>query len=115
MTADRERSKKITREIFKKHGLGKKVKKDAVAARVAGQPAPDKKETTKDLRTKAKAAGIKYFGVLNRLELVDVLNLHARGNQEPAITLITTAAKERWQKSWGTGKKRKPEPIGATA
>ena len=100
--ADRTRSKKITREIFKKHGLDKKVKKDEVAARVAGAPADAVVITVASLKSQAKAAGIKNFQILHRDELIKVLADPA----DPAVKAIVEKAVARWKTGFGTRGKR---------
>ena len=101
--ADRARSKKITREIFKKHGLDKKVNKDDVAARVAGAPKDAVVITVSSLKAQAKAAGIKNFQILHKDELIKVLD--AKTTQQER-TVIVGMAIVRWHKGFGTRGKR---------
>jgi hypothetical protein len=101
--ADRTRSKKITQEIYKKHGLDKKVKKDEVAARVAGAPADAVVITVASLKAQAKAAGIKNFQILHKDELIQVLD-PKRG--PTTIDIIVKEAVARWKAGFGTRGKR---------
>ena len=59
--------------------------------------------TRADLMQQAREQGIKYFRILNRVELAQVLN-RKKHNDQVAIDVIISKAKERWQAGWGKRK-----------
>lgn len=63
------------------------------------------KTTRSSLMLEAKAKGIKYFRVLNKDELIKVLDMKKSGASDEQIAVITEAAKIRWQAGWSKNKK----------
>ena len=67
----------------------------------------------------ARKEGIKYFRILSREELVSVLAYKADTKfpvlNQAEIDKITTAAKERWQKGWGSKGKKTETPVAEEA
>lgn len=84
----------------------------------------DGKLTRKDLMAQAQAKGIKYFRILQREELKEVLKLHVQAEGSPGspegnrISEIQQAAQKRWKAGWTSLKTQggnKREKTSATA
>ena len=56
-----------------------------------------------ELMAEAQAKGIKYFRILNKEELEEILTTNPTPGR---ITEIQEVAKERWQVGWGKGTKK---------
>lgn len=103
----REESKKIVRELHEKYygkkgAKDKKAKKDAQNARVAERVSSVTSEKSRnDLMLEAKAKGIKNFRILNKAELVKVLD--PATTQEERGTIVKGAV-ERWKAGWSKNK-----------
>ncbi|MBN1871352.1 MAG: hypothetical protein JW800_02150 [Candidatus Omnitrophica bacterium] len=103
----REESKKIVKELHEKY-YGKKGAKSKVSkrraenTRIAERIAPAFSEKSRnDLMLEAKAKGIKNFRILNKEELVKVLD--SATTQEEQATIIKGAV-ERWKSGWSKNK-----------
>lgn len=68
-------------------------------------PKPDSRAA---LMAEAQKRGIKYFRILNKEELIEVLR---PGIVDAGINIITTAAKIRWQVGWG---RKGGQAVGST-
>jgi hypothetical protein len=89
--------------ILAKHGIkpSKSQKANKAVEERALEIVKEKGPSRNDLMLKAKAKGIKNFRILNKEELTKVL-VDSISPQE--ITVIVTAAIERWKAGWGTRK-----------
>ena len=99
-------SKKRIHELYEKHyGKGKKKKsqaaKEAIVENVITEQkvvAGKKGQSRADLMAQAKEKGVKNFRVLNREELMKVLDPNV--NQED-IAQVVQGAVARWKSGWG--------------
>ncbi len=90
------------KEITKRHNLsGNSKKKKQVTAGTNHPKTTSNGPTRNSLMLEAKKRGIKYFRVMNRAELEQVLK--AKVTQEE-ILQVGQAAKERWQTGWKKNK-----------
>lgn len=80
---------------------------------ISGHPNKDNgKHTRAELMAQAQAKGIKYFRILHRDELEEVLRLHTE-NQPNSVAMITdiqVRAKKRWKAGWSSLKNKKETP-----
>ena len=96
--------KQFLHELHEKHyGPGSKATKRAVkevkqTEVIADHPKAQVGPTRNELMLKAKVAGIKYFRILTKEELFQVLD------HPGDIVSITEKAKARWQDGWGSRK-----------
>lgn len=65
-----------------------------------------------ELMERAKDLGIKYFRILNRAELAEILSFDPQptDDQVARTTAIIEGAKARWKAGW-TGKHREPKAV----
>jgi len=103
----KEESKKIVRELHEKYygkkgAKDKKAKRDAQNGRIAEKVGSVTGEKSRnDLMLEAKAKGIKNFRILNKEELLKVLD--SKTTQEERDNVIK-AAVERWKAGWSKNK-----------
>jgi hypothetical protein len=95
-----ESEKKHLHELHEKHYGKKKIAKEKAKMEDAMKH-HSKGPTRNDLMLQAKVKGIKYFRILSKDELKEILD----GAQQERIDQITKAAEERWKAGWGTRKK----------
>lgn len=63
-------------------------------------------ETRESLMLKAKERGIKYFRILNKQELADILKLTLDEDRSTADDIVARA-RGRWKSGWGSRKQTK--------
>jgi len=103
----KQETKKLVRELHDKYyGKGslnkKKAKRDAENGRIAQAVAPVLGEKSRnDLMLEAKAKGIKNFRILNKTELLKVLD--PATTQEEQSNIVKGAV-ERWKAGWSKNK-----------
>jgi hypothetical protein len=104
----REESKKLVRELHDKYygkksaANKKKAKRDAENTKIAEAVAPALSEKSRnDLMLEAKAKGIKNFRILNKVELLKVLD---SATTEEERDSIVKGAVERWKAGWSKNK-----------